>query len=316
MNPPRIHALFLPITSIILILVSSCVVGAQVPPDVTTYIAPSDELIVDPNGVFIIPKSARAAWRLDVVISNTRPYPSTYTELVWQNRYEAALEIITATADRGNVSYAPWPSNEIEWSIGTLAPGQSATLRIELAVRTTEAGAQSYSEVGCGLWETGAKVHYLLNHNPGLHLSSVHRRCVVEAPPWITISLATRKDWHLRRPGCFAAEAFAIDLASNSAVSVSFEAFADLMRIDDPSNAAIPTWYARGRETARWESWIPAAALNEERLQYVQSSELESGISETFWHRLCVGPEHVASGYQNEGVITVAIPAGSTRVTP
>lgn len=315
------HGVILSIVLISSFIFFSCLVQAQdkPKPEIETRIIPVSNSRVDENDDIYITKDTRAVWLVEIVVDNTTP--DTYFQGVnWLNAYDEGIEILDIALTKGSVFYNSSLPAEINWQIGILPPGETALLRFNAATRVTDEGKNFYLEIGCqSLVSDGDLVYRLPNENTWEVIKSVIRQlCVEEAPPWVTVSLTSRKDWRLRRPGCYASEATVIELASNGSVAITFDEFDNLVNVDDPFAPSIPMWYAWGEDfnEALWHGWIPVNSFNGTEKTYGPPLDLESGISETLWNQICIDPEHPAGHYENEAMITIALRGGSTWIDP
>ena len=293
---------------------------AQHAPQVAIYFVSLDNVTDDPVRGFVTTKSAHATWTVQVVITNPVTNPATFQDLVWSNAYDNSLKFGGANASRGVVDPALFPAPQIDWAIDSLAPGETAVLVFQLSTHTPGDREPPGTPLGCRAWESGAVLSYRLAGDPtNLSVDFEARQwCVDEDPPWITFSFTPAKMWRVRAPGCFASEAVRIEVASNSSVSVTFDEFADLTSADGQGYPPIPTWYSRGGDLSQavWNGWIAAADFNGTKWTFTKSAQLESGVAETIWNRICVGPEHPAAEYEDEGAITLVLRGVETHVDP
>ena len=133
---------------------------------------------------------------------------------------------------------------------------------------------------------------------------------------WIAWSMtATRWDWFVRKPGCYAADCISGTIASNQNVLVNYEGFGDLIA-EDPDKAiddTIEVWYAV------WALGTPPPVLhNAWRRSYLlndpaewdtvfDSQALHNGITFKLWNRICVSNCNSACEYQDHAYLSLRL---------
>jgi len=123
--------------------------------------------------------------------------------------------------------------------------------------------------------------------------------------PFADVSIkATRLDWHVRKPGTYAALATTATASGIGTLSMQFSKFADLSRTD-MVQGTITTLYGFGDSLAAVEAegWISVADLNN-KTRYVDLSEPEPVL---MWSMISVGEEDSSAEYENKGVITFIV---------
>ncbi len=123
---------------------------------------------------------------------------------------------------------------------------------------------------------------------------------------WINWSISTtRFDWHIRKPGTYAAPIAILDIASNGDVLMDFEMFEDLRNAEDP-NSAIETKYGIGSDLPLIQ-WVHATDLNSQDVSFEKSQDLCEGIDLTLWNRITVVDCNSSGEYRDEAMIVLTL---------
>ncbi len=192
---------------------------------------------------------------------------------------------------------SPWPPEGYEVEAFELVDD---TLWVSMGVGNVNAKARCFGsfprDTTCNMdWWIPVKIH-------------------ASVAQWIYWSMtATRWDWFVRKPGCYAADCISGTIASNQNVLVNYEDFGDLVA-EDPDKAiddTIEVWYAvwplGAPPPALGDAWRRSYMLNDpaEWDTVFDSQALHNGITFKLWNRICVENCNSACEYQDHAYISL-----------
>jgi len=153
-------------------------------------------------------------------------------------------------------------------------------------------------------WTSGGDFGYCNKQN--WEIEFVHHASMAQWCNW-TIS-GTRWDWRILKPGTYAADCIAAWIQSNNDVMITFEGFGDLQYQEEDAGVkqTIDTYYSWGPDLES-NSWVRAAALNEEAPIIPDSAALHAGQSTKLWNKIVVENCNSSCEYENTGTITITL---------
>jgi hypothetical protein len=149
---------------------------------------------------------------------------------------------------------------------------------------------------------------------------------------WIEWSInATEWKWRIRKvgpnlcqtDGYYAADCITFNLKSNYDVTVDFDGFADLERVEAGGvDRYIEVWYALGDfwggnpPPLTSAEWVSAADLNNLTLTAEDSQELHDGIFYKLWNKIHVTSCNSACEYQDDATVTISLTCIKSWIDP
>ncbi|MBE3597915.1 MAG: hypothetical protein IMX02_03640 [Limnochordaceae bacterium] len=264
------------------------------------------------DGVWVVPAGQRIEWTVTWTLYNRSG--QSLNDVGAVNHYSAEIDVDprSVVASRGEVLVEPVggrrSATAVVWDVGTMRPGETATMVLKIATGTNPRGKQMYGEPGNYALDSGLTVRW---RKGSLSLPCVGVKAVARG--WLRVEVSgTRIDWRIRKPGEYAALAFRAIVSSNQDVTFYFREFGELLpaassRGDAPG---IPVFYAIGDslDQAASAGWLAADQLNGLQVRLGRSEALEEGIAWSLWQRLRIGPEVGPAAYVNEASV-VFVPA-------
>ncbi|MEW6227765.1 MAG: hypothetical protein AB1700_06655 [Bacillota bacterium] len=128
---------------------------------------------------------------------------------------------------------------------------------------------------------------------------------------WIDWDISgTRWDWHVMKPGTYAADCIELEVDSNNDVKILFSNFEDLQYLEEAPQGTlteIATWYAIGNKMGELV-WVPADELDRYQYAIYNSAQLhDPGVTLKFWNKIEVLPCNSSCEYESEGTITLQL---------
>ncbi len=125
-----------------------------------------------------VPLNTFVAWELTIVVKNTHAYA---IEDVWvKDRLGAELKYLgTIWISQGSATFDTKGGSDkvfIEWDVGTIPGGKSATLIIGIGTDLNPAGKQEYTSPGCYYLNSGATAKWFVD---GKQYSATSNRILI-----------------------------------------------------------------------------------------------------------------------------------------
>ncbi|MBC7083489.1 MAG: hypothetical protein H5T95_08365 [Firmicutes bacterium] len=273
--------------------------------------------VAEDGGQFVVPTGEYAEWEVSVSIScpdlllTGWQMTLDFGPELWAEEIPGSRDIV-AVPDRGA---GPAPGIARDPSTGKVkviwnrsGVGVSAASgQFKLKVCTAE--PTGYEDPGTFTFCDNMTLSYQAVFGSGTVTLSPPISIKAEGA-YANVSLsATRLDWRVRKAGTYAALATEMSFTGSGNLSIQFDGFADLARLDGGA-ATISTWYGFGQDLAAVESsgWIAAGDLN---LRAGDRGPLTldptTPTTLKMWSKIAVGEEDSSCEYEGVGVITFIV---------
>ena len=219
-----------------------------------------------------------------------------------------------ATPSRGGVAIShsgAMKKFKFKWDNFVLAPGESASLTIDLKLGKNPAGHQEYTTCG-EVYDlnSGGVLKFRWKGQQGKGWASYEGEAfkvwVPCSPPSFCVSLsATGTEWYIRKPGHYYTKMLEgeVSATGNATIAVTFSKFDNLRSVG--SSQVIPVFYALKDGEPSDSDWITPQYLNENL-----SLELKVSATTTsswgMWQRVNLDTQSPGM-YSNVGVITFTL---------
>lgn len=150
-------ACVLPLTSPVSAGIPYCWFNKYIKVDCTWEIAPT---------TVTAPLGEDVQWLIKISVSLPSDWGGPISNVIVYDRFGAEIEIdepFPTSVSQGTVSYITKGKSEkvfLTWKIGTLSPGDTATLEMQISTDLNPAGKQEYTSPGCYELNSGAVLKF------------------------------------------------------------------------------------------------------------------------------------------------------------
>ncbi|MEW5866306.1 MAG: hypothetical protein AB1774_05525 [Bacillota bacterium] len=272
---------------------------------------------------FVVPPGQYAEWEVGITITNLTDQGWWQWTMAMTFGTELSVEEIPGTRDIIEGPGGTDPGTGDPLTITTLADGRKEVTwgwsgDWSQFVKDSQAVVKLKVYTTSPTGYAASPDDYIFCHNMMLHFLRYNN---IPATIWldpiyvhagalasVTVS-ATRLDWRVRKAGTYAALATEMSFTGVGNLSVQFDGFADLARLDGGA-AVIGASYGFGNDLAAVEAsgWIAADDLNSSA-NWPDPIPLDPANPQTLrmWSRIAVGDEDSSCEYEDAGVITFIV---------
>lgn len=277
----------------------------------------TDNIEVDTDeGWFILPGTGNyAEWRFVYSVTNLGDVEMKDIEV--KDNFGGELEVRSAngswsaspTKGQVVVSHSGAMKNfKFKWDGFVLAPGESASLTIDVKLGENPAGKQEYTSCN-KVYElnSGGVLKFRWQQQQGQGWTSYEGEpfevWVPCSPPSVCVKLsAAGTEWYIRKPGDYYTRMLEgeIRATGDATVAITFSGFDNLRSVS--SSQVIPVFYALKSNPPADSDWLTPQQLNEDTSLELKVSA-DAASSWNMWQRVNLGTQSPGM-YSNVGVIT------------